>query len=237
MVRLLLRLLDRSRNAPAGVVGEQLAANPENHVVDLHHAVGRRLGPDMGDQDLPAWRRGPPLQTIEVGRRFQIDPATHPGGTQIVGALAIHSGGFALGEVRRTLGRHDRQAQQHGQGHQGRSNLIFRFHQYFVLSHVCHTGGWIVYINFSVVWLVLPSSTAVQDDPAKIDPLDAAPVTRQACIPGFHVPEADQGAALTVAGSVGSERRQASAWALSFPAMAGFFSAKSTASLASASRS
>ena len=43
----------------------ELAAGAEDDVVHLHHAIRRRVGPDMGDQDLPAGRRGPPLHAIE----------------------------------------------------------------------------------------------------------------------------------------------------------------------------
>ena len=75
LVGFLLSFLDRHGDALARVVGEPLVAGPENHVVHLYHAVGRRLGPDMSDQYLPAGSRGPPLQAIEVGRRFQVNPA------------------------------------------------------------------------------------------------------------------------------------------------------------------
>ena len=90
LVRFLFGFLNRNGDALSSIIGEGLPANTQDHVIDLQHAIRRRLRSDMRDQNLPTGRRGPALKSVEVSRGPRMNPSAQAGGTKVVGSLAIH---------------------------------------------------------------------------------------------------------------------------------------------------
>ena len=72
---------------PAGVVRERLAEDPEDHVIDLHHAIGGRTFVHCGDEDLPGGG----------GEVFMAEkhPAAESGGAEqpVVGIILLSASG------------------------------------------------------------------------------------------------------------------------------------------------